>query len=184
VEIVAENLVRAVEDPSDDKARGQMIMAAAFAGMGFGNAGVHLPHGMSYPVSGMVRSYVPEGYPTDHPIIPHGMSVILTAPAVFRFTAQANPSRHMRAAGLMGANVSEATPNEAGDLLADSLLDLMRKTHMPTGLGQVGYQPWLPVRYHSIASPSFRLALLQPKTSASYSWKACDGCFRHEEGER
>ena len=163
VEVITENLVRVVEDPSDDEARGQMIMAAAFAGMGFGNAGVHMPHGMSYPVSGMVRSYVPEGYPTDHPIIPHGMSVILTAPAVFRFTAPANPLRHMRAAGLMGAKVSEANPEEAGDLLAECLLDLIRKTHMPTGLGQVGYESEDVDKLVAGTLPQHRVTKLSPR---------------------
>ena len=83
IEVVSQNIVRAIDDPEDEEARGQMLQAAAFAGIGFGNAGVHLPHGMSYPVSGMVRNYIPDGYISDHPIIPHGMSVILHAPAVF-----------------------------------------------------------------------------------------------------
>ena len=69
IQMVSEHIVRAIEDPGDDEARGQMLLAASFAGIGFGNAGVHLPHGMSYPVSGMVRDYVPEGYVSDHPII-------------------------------------------------------------------------------------------------------------------
>ena len=82
IEMVSQNLVRAIEAPSDDEARGQMLLAASFAGIGFGNAGCHLPHGMSYPVSGMVRHYAPQGYPTDEPIIPHGIAVVLNAPAV------------------------------------------------------------------------------------------------------
>jgi hydroxyacid-oxoacid transhydrogenase len=139
IELVARYLVRAIEDPSDDEARGQMLLAAAFAGIGFGNAGVHLPHGMSYPVSGMVRDFVPAGYPVGRPLIPHGMSVILNAPAVFRFTASADPGRHLEAARLMGVNVSGARPEDAGEILAQAIIALMRRTGMPNGLKAVGY---------------------------------------------
>jgi len=140
IQLVVQNLIRAIENPADDHARGQMLLAAALAGIGFGNAGVHLPHGMSYPVSGMVREYVAEGYVSDHPIIPHGMSVILNAPAVFRFTAPANPERHLYAAGLMGADLSVAKPEQAGELLVSEIIDLMRKSGMPNGLSAVGYE--------------------------------------------
>jgi hydroxyacid-oxoacid transhydrogenase len=138
IEMCARYLVRAVRDPSDDEARGQMILAAAFAGIGFGNAGVHLPHGMSYPVSGLARGFVPPGYPDDHAIVPHGMSVILTAPAVFRWTAEADPGRHLEAARLLGANVAGAGPSDAGEELAAALVEVMRQTGMPNGLGAVG----------------------------------------------
>ncbi len=141
IELVAEHLVRAVSDPSDDEARGQMLLAAAFAGIGFGNAGVHLPHGMSYPVSGLARSFVPDGYPADHPIVPHGMSVILNAPAVFRFTGLTNPERHLHAARLLGADVGDAGPDEAGEVLARALIDVMRRVGMPNGLHAVGIRP-------------------------------------------
>ena len=114
LEIVSRFLVRAVEDPGDDEARSQMLLAAAYAGIGFGNAGVHLPHGMSYPVSGMVKSFRPEGYGPGHPMVPHGMSVILNAPAVFRFTAPACPGRHLEAARILGARTSGAREEDAG----------------------------------------------------------------------
>jgi hydroxyacid-oxoacid transhydrogenase len=144
IDMVSANLLRVVEDPDDDEGRGQMILAAAFAGIGFGNAGVHLPHGMSYPVSGMVRDFRAPGYPQERPLIPHGMSVILNAPSVFRFTAEVNPERHLYAARLMGLEVDDQDPQaleNAGDILADGIIDLMRKTDMPNGLKAVGFGP-------------------------------------------
>jgi len=138
--LVAAYLRRAVADPSDDDARAAMLLAAAYAGMGFGNAGVHLPHGMSYAVSGLVKDYVPEGYPAaDHSLVPHGISVVLNAPAVFRYTAAVNPDRHLHAAGVLGANVSGAKPADAGKILSDVILKFMYDLRLPNGLREVGY---------------------------------------------
>jgi hydroxyacid-oxoacid transhydrogenase len=137
--MISQYLVPVVEDPNNDEARGRVMLAATYAGIGFGNAGVHLAHGMSYPVSGMVRDYVPEGYPAGHPIAPHGMAVCLNAPAVFRFTAPANPELHLYAAELMGVDISNAKPEEAGDILANAIIDLMRRVGMPNGLSAVGF---------------------------------------------
>ncbi|MBS0264650.1 MAG: iron-containing alcohol dehydrogenase [Planctomycetes bacterium] len=139
LEIVNEFLERAVADTSDDEARGQMLLASAMAGIGFGNAGVHLPHGMSYPVAGLVRNFLPAGYQVDHPMVPHGMSVILNTPAVVRFTASACPERHLRGAQALGADVSDATANDAGPILARRVIHFMKKLGMPNGLSAVGY---------------------------------------------
>jgi hydroxyacid-oxoacid transhydrogenase len=137
--MVREYLPRAVEDPGDDEARGKMLLAAAYAGIGFGNSGVHLPHGMSYPVSGGVKSFRPTGYAVDHPLVPHGMSVILNAPAVFRFTAQACPERHLTAAQTLGADVSRAKAGDAGKILADQITAIMQRLRVPNGLKALGY---------------------------------------------
>jgi hydroxyacid-oxoacid transhydrogenase len=139
MEMVARYLPAVLERPDDLDARGQMMLAATYAGIGFGNAGVHLPHGMSYPVAGNVRDWRPEGYAVDHAIVPHGISVILNAPAVFRFTAQADPHRHLEAARLLGANINGAAPMDAGEVLANRLIEIMRMTDMPNGLAAVGY---------------------------------------------
>lgn len=137
--LVAQYLPRAVADQEDEEARTQMLLAAAFAGMGFGNAGVHLPHGMSYPVAGMVRQFRPAGYEADHAMVPHGMAVILNSPAVFRFTAPACPGRHLEAAAALGVDTSRASDADAGPILADRLIALMQQLKMPSGLRAVGY---------------------------------------------
>jgi hydroxyacid-oxoacid transhydrogenase len=137
--IVAQSLVPAVEDPSDDGARAQMLLAASYAGVGFGNAGVHLPHGMSYPVSGQVKDYYAPGYLRNHPLVPHGISVILNAPAVFRFTAAANPARHLRAAEALGADIRHAKDADAGAILADRITWFMERLGVPNGLRAIGY---------------------------------------------
>ncbi len=139
LKLTAEYLPRAVENPDDGEARAQMLLAAAYAGVGFGNAGVHLPHGMSYPVSGMVRGFHMGGYPTDHAMVPHGVSVILNAPAVFRFTGSSFPDRHLHAAGVLGVEVSRVSPDDAGKVLADRLTELMQRLGVPDGLKALGY---------------------------------------------
>jgi hydroxyacid-oxoacid transhydrogenase len=137
--MVAQYIVRAVDDPSDDEARANMLLASSYAGVGFGNAGVHLPHGMSYPVSGMVKSYRAPGYSTDHPLIPHGFSVILNAPAVFRFTASSSPERHMQAIQALGVDVSRGKKEDAGRILADRITWFMQRLKTPNGLREIGY---------------------------------------------
>lgn len=113
----------------DEPAREEMAMAATFAGMGFGNAGVHIPHANAYPIAGRVRDYVPDGYPQDEPMVPHGMSVALTAPAAFAFTYDASPERHDRASRLLGGDGP----------LPETLKSLMRDIGIPGGLAEVGY---------------------------------------------
>ncbi len=131
-------LERAVADAGDDEAREAVMYAATLAGIGFGSAGVHVPHGMAYAVAGLVREFRPAGYEADHAMVPHGMSVIVSAPAVVAFTAPAAPERHRRAAALLGA---DPTPHadEVGPALAGALARLMRATGMPNGLRALGY---------------------------------------------
>ncbi len=132
-------LERAVNDPSDREAREETMWAATLAGIAFGNAGVHIPHAMSYAVAGQVREFHPDGYPGSEPIVPHGMSVILNAPSVFRFTASTNPQRHVEAARHLGADVGDVGHDEVGPVLAEHLIGIMRAVGMPNGLSGVGY---------------------------------------------
>jgi hydroxyacid-oxoacid transhydrogenase len=165
--LVGTYLRRAVRDPGDEVARANMILAASYAGIGFGNAGVHLPHGMSYPVAGMVRNYRPEGYPADHALVPHGMSVILNAPAAFRFTASACPERHLKAAELLGANVNGAKLQDAGKILSDQLIPLMRDLKVPNGLRELGYESGDIPALVEATLPQHRVTKLSPRPAGS-----------------
>ena len=163
LQMCRESLLPAVAHPEDDHARGQMILASALAGIGFGNAGVHLPHGMSYPVAGMVRDFVPAGYVTDHPMVPHGISVILNAPAVVRFTAPACPQRHLEVDAALGADIDDVDERDAGEILADTIIDYMQKLNMPNGLSAVGYtEADIPALVQGTL-PQHRVTKLSPK---------------------
>jgi len=138
--LVATYLRRAVADTTDNEARAAMLLAASYAGIGFGNAGLHLPHGMSYAVSGQVRDYRAPGYLVAHPLVPHGVSVILNAPAAFRFTSPACPERHLKVAEILGAKVNSARLEDAGKILADQIIGFMQDLRIPNGLRGLGYQ--------------------------------------------
>ncbi|MCW2616695.1 MAG: adhfe [Frankiales bacterium] len=127
----------AVLHGDDDQARSDMAIAATFAGMGFGNAGVHIPHANAYPIAGQVKDFRPKDYPADEPMVPHGMSVSLTAPAAFRFTFQASPERHLRAAELLSPGADR--PSDLSQHLPNVLTSLMRDIHIPNGIGAVGF---------------------------------------------
>lgn len=136
--LIARSFRNAVHRGADDvAARSDMMMAATFAGMGFGNSGVHIPHANAYPIAGMVKDYRPAGYPQDEPMVPHGQSVSLTAPEAFRFSFESAPERHLRAAELLGPQVDRA--NDQREQLPSVLVALMRDIGIPNGIGGVGY---------------------------------------------
>lgn len=137
--LLAQSFREAVHDGDDLGARGRMALAATFAGMGFGNAGVHIPHANAYPIAGRVKDFRPEGYPQEEAMVPHGMSVSLTAPEAFRFTFDADPARHVRAAELLLGDRDRPKVSDDRDLLPRVLMDLMSDIGIPNGVGAVGY---------------------------------------------
>ncbi|CAO1633519.1 unnamed protein product [Parajaminaea phylloscopi] len=148
-------LPRVARNPTDVEARGQMLLAATFAGIGFGNAGVHLCHGISYPISGLNKTlakYKHAGYEVDHPIVPHGISVALTGPAVFEFTAPSSPARHREIARVFAsggeegpssedAAIARIPDHEIGAVVYDRIAQFLVKTlELPRGLEAIGYK--------------------------------------------
>ena len=135
--LLAGSFRTAVRNGEDRQARADMAMAATFAGMGFGNAGVHIPHANAYPIAGQVKDFHPDGYPSGEPMVPHGMSVSLTAPESFRFTFEASPERHVRAAELLSPGADR--PSDLSEFLPTVLSKLMRDIDIPNGVAAVGF---------------------------------------------
>ncbi|KQV74168.1 alcohol dehydrogenase [Aeromicrobium sp. Root344] len=135
--LMASSFRKAVRDGDDLGARTEVAMAATFAGLGFGNAGVHIPHANAYPIAGQVRDFRPADYPADHAMVPHGMAVSLTAPAAFRFTFEASPERHLRAAELLAPDADR--PDDPAEALPQVLAAIMRDVGIPAGIGAVGF---------------------------------------------
>jgi hydroxyacid-oxoacid transhydrogenase len=141
-------LPRIAKNREDTEARRQMLLASSFAGIGFGNAGVHLCHGMSYPISGLNKKgpkYKQAGYVVDHPIIPHGVSVALTGPAVFQFTSPSSPDRHRQALAIfsgttpMDPSILKIADRDIGAHLYEAIARFLDGLGVPRGLKAVGY---------------------------------------------
>jgi alcohol dehydrogenase class IV len=156
-------LVRAVNDASDREARTEMMYAAMLAGIAFNAAGCHLPHGLSYAVSGLVRDWHVPGYPEGKTLVPHGMAVVLNNPSVWRYTAPCSPERHLHGAHCLGARTDDARPGDAGEVLAGRVIELMRATNMPNGLTALGFDATHLDALAAGAEPQYRVIRNAPK---------------------
>lgn len=151
--IAGKYLTRGVADSSDHEARDQLMWGASLAGIAFGNSGTHLPHAMSYGVTHLMKDITTSDYPVTSPFIPHGISVIVSAPSIFKYTAQAQPERHLEGATYLGADCKGATPDDAGEVLSKRIIELMRATSIPNGLSDVGFSS---EHVKALAESSFR----------------------------
>ena len=139
LEIVGTYLDRGVNDADDQEARDQLMWGASLAGMAFGNSGTHLGHALSYGVTHLMSDVTTEGYGMKSPFVPHGISVAVSTPAIFRYTAEAAPQRHFEAAGFLRSDLTGAGVDDSGEALANRIIELMRKTGVPNGLNGVGF---------------------------------------------
>src|SRR5438552_7917405 len=160
---VGKFLVRAVNDATDAEARTELMYAATQAGIAFNAAGCHLPHGLSYAVSGLARDFHVPGYPEGKTLVPHGMAVLLNNPSFRRYTAPCAPERHIRAAACLGGETRDASPEDAGEALAGRVIELMRAAGMPNGLAELGFGSEDIDALANGAEPQYRVIRNAPK---------------------
>jgi alcohol dehydrogenase class IV len=139
IELCGKYLRRAVALGTDLEARFNMALASTLAGVGFTTAGVHIPHAAAYSIAARVRDYRAPDYPQEEPIVPHGIAVSLTAPAVFKYTAPSDPEKHLLIAKYLGVNVEGVSPNQVGEVVSSAISRLMKDIRFPNGLRAVGY---------------------------------------------
>lgn len=128
-------LTRAVADGTDVEARVGMSLAALCSRLG--NAGVHIPHANGYAVASTAAEYHADGFPSSRSFVPHGQSVIATAPASFDALYPSAPERFQEAAELLGVSgsVLRQAPERA---VTDWLRSAIHATGGPTSLEHFG----------------------------------------------
>lgn len=136
IALVGQHLRAAVLSGYNLEARYGMALAAMYAGIGFGNAGTHIPHANAYPVAGQVDGYHASGY-RDMPMVPHGQAVASTAIAAFRFTYPSAPERHLKAASLLAGRTADR--GLGAEALPSALKALMKDIGIPRGIRAFGY---------------------------------------------
>lgn len=124
--LIARNLRRAFEEPSDEPAREALAIGATLAGMAFSNASVALVHGMSRPIGA-------------HFHLPHGLSNALLLPEVTRYSLAGAPARYARVAREIGAASAEDADAVAGERLVEALQALNDDLGIP-GLERLGVE--------------------------------------------
>ena len=156
-------LVRAVNDAADTEARTEMMYAAMLAGIAFNAAGCHLPHGLVLRGVGARQGLARRRYPEGKSLVPHGMAVVLNNPSVWRFTAPCCPQRHLHGAHCLGARIDGARADDAGEVLAARVIELMRATAMPNGLAALGFDASHLDALAAGAEPQYRVIRNAPK---------------------
>lgn len=118
LQILYENLPKAVENGADMDARENMMLGCIITGFGFSNANLGLVHGIAHTLSA-------------HFGLAHGMANAAVLPYVMRYNAQTCAKEMAEMAQAIGL---ETSGDEEKDkyLLADALLELLRRLKIRT----------------------------------------------------
>ncbi|GFP21662.1 alcohol dehydrogenase [Candidatus Hakubella thermalkaliphila] len=125
IRLIKEFLPKAVDNGKDMKARGQMLIAANMAGIAFSNAQVGLVHALAHSVGAKFKVH-------------HGLANSILLPACLRYNADACGEIYLNVLSALGVNIERIQPDEAGDVLADKIVEFTKKLSLPQKLRDVG----------------------------------------------
>lgn len=124
IQLVGQNLRRAVSHGHDLDAREGMALAGTLGGLAFSNVGVALTHAMEYPVGAAVH-------------VSHGAGNGMLLPHVMRYNAGEVPDRVADAGSHLGPQFADE-PDDLAAFAVEQVEELCRAVGIPARLRDIG----------------------------------------------
>ena len=125
IEMIAEYLPIAVEEPTNAKAREAMALGQYVAGMAFSNVGLGAVHGMAHPMGAIFD-------------IPHGVANAVLLPTVMEYNKSAAKEKYVEIAKAMKVYKDTMSIDEAADAAVEAVKALSIKVGIPQTLTELG----------------------------------------------
>ena len=125
IRLIKEFLPKAVDHGEDMMARGQMLIAASMAGIAFSNSQLGMVHALAHSVGAKFKVH-------------HGLANSILLPPCIRYNADACGDAYLDILSAMGVDIRGISPDEAGDLLADKIIEFTKRLGLPQRLRDVG----------------------------------------------
>ncbi len=114
VELICDNLPKALQNPSDLSPRENMSLASTHAGLAFSNASLGLIHAMAHAIGGMTGAV-------------HGECNGVLLPVVIEFNFSASSNRYKEIAEKMGIRINGLSENDGRKKLVNEIISFLRK---------------------------------------------------------
>jgi 1,3-propanediol dehydrogenase/alcohol dehydrogenase len=125
IELISENLPKAVLDGENIEARENMLIGQMYAGYAFSNASVALVHAMARPLGAYFD-------------VAHGLANALLLPKVMEFNRPACKERLVKVAVAMGEKVEGLSISDGSYAAIKAINNLFLETGLPKSLKEVG----------------------------------------------
>ena len=125
IRLIMKNLPICVEHGDDMLARGQQMLAATIAGIGFSNSQAGLAHAIAHTVGSLFE-------------VPHGLGNSIMLPHSILFNLQDAADKYAMIAEAMGIDVRGMSDTEAGEAAANAIWDLTKRMGVPQKLTEAG----------------------------------------------